>query len=120
MQKGEQIFDHKFFKKSNLFKIAWNGKKIGRKWFLDFLAPPQKNLVGVQIIFLQKWKKSKLFKIAWNGEKIGRKWFLNFLAPPKKHLGGVQIFLSKMKKKKSCSKLPEMVRKLVGNKFWTF
>ena len=34
-----------------LFKIAWNGEKIGRKRVLDFLAPTKKNLGGVQIFF---------------------------------------------------------------------
>ena len=32
-------------KKSKLFKIAWNGEIIGRKQFLDFLAPPPKKRI---------------------------------------------------------------------------
>ena len=32
----------KLKKKTKLFKIAWNGENIDRKWLLDFLAPPPK------------------------------------------------------------------------------
>ena len=32
--------DLKMKKEKKLFKIAWKGKKIGRKWFFYFLDPP--------------------------------------------------------------------------------
>ena len=43
-------------KKWKLFQIAWNGKKIGRKQFLNFW----------EILI----RKNKLFQIFWNDEKI--------------------------------------------------
>ena len=133
--------------KLKLFKIGWNGEKIGRKWFLDFLAPPKKisKLPGMARTFIKsdfqffdppppkeiwwaykfffsKMKKSKLFKITWNGEKISQKRVLDFLAPPpkKKYLEGVQKIFFKNEENQSFSKLPEMARKLVENEFWTF
>ena len=48
---------------------------------------------------------------------------INFGVPPPKknsNLGGVQKFVVKNEKNQSCSKLPEMARKLVENEFWTF
>ena len=77
---GVQKFFCQKWKKSKMFKIAWNGKKIGRKRFLDFLAPPPKKIRGVQQFFVED-EKSKLFKITWNGKKIGWKWFFGFLTP---------------------------------------
>ena len=53
----------------------------------------------------------------------GQKKFWGSPPPEKKiknNLGGVQKFVVKIEKNQSCSKLPEMVRKLVGNDFWTF
>ena len=96
---GRTHFFCQKWKKSKLLKITWNGKKIVRKWFLEFLAPHPKINWGAYKNFCQKWKKSKFFKIAWNGEKIGRKWFLDFLAPTKKNLGGVHIFFGQKWKK---------------------
>ena len=70
-------------KKTKLVKIAWNGEKIGRKQFLEYLAPPAKN--RVQQNYCQKLQKIKLIKIAFNGEKIGLQHFFEFLVPhPKK------------------------------------
>ena len=108
-------------KKSKLFKITWNGEKIIRKWFSDFLAPPKK-IGGRTKNFFWKWKKSKLFKTAWNGEKISRKRVLDFLAPPPKFFwgGGVQKKIVENENNQSCSKLPEMARTLVENKIRTF
>ena len=60
-----------------------------------------------------------MFKIAWNGEKIGQKWFWDFLAPPNKIWGAYKKFCQKWKNQ-SCSKLPELARKLVENDFWKF
>ena len=49
---------------------------------------------------------------------------INFGVPPppkkKLKLGGVHKFFVKNEKNQSCSKLPEMARKLVENDFWTF
>ena len=47
-------------------------------------------------------------------------WGTTPLPKKKKNLGGVQKFVVKNEKKQSCSKLPEMARKLVENEFWTF
>ena len=48
------------WKKSKLFKNAWNGEKIGRKKVSDFLAPPppqkKKNLGGRTILFFSNEK----------------------------------------------------------------
>ena len=96
--------------------------KNGENEFWGNTPPIKKNRVPKKS-FVKNEKKSKLFKIAWNGEKIGRKWVLDFLAPPpqkKKNWGGVQHFFVENEKNQSCSKLPEMARKLVENKFWTF
>ena len=48
--KKKNCWPYKFFgqkwKKSKLFKIAWNGEKIGWKWFfLTFESPPPKKVV---------------------------------------------------------------------------
>ena len=43
-----------------MFKIAWNGKKIGLKSILDF---------GQNEVDTNFGKKLKMFKIAWNGKK---------------------------------------------------
>ena len=47
---------------------------------------------------------------------------MNFGVPPpkKNYQGNVQKFVIKNEKNQSCSKMPEMARKLVENKFWTF
>ena len=46
----------------------------------------------------------------------------NFGVPPpkiaKNNLGGVQKKIAKNKENQSCSKLPEMARKIVKNDFW--
>ena len=43
---------------------------------------------------------------------------MDFLTPPKKFGGRTKIFVKNGEEKKSCSKLPEMARKLVENDFW--
>ena len=47
---------------------------------------------------------------------------MNFGVPPLKkfNLGGVQIFFVKNETNQSCSKLPEMARKLAENYFFEF
>ena len=57
-----------------------------------------------------------MFKSAWNGEKISQKQVFDFLAPnppPKKLNWGAY----KNEKNQSCSKWPEMARKIVENDF---
>ena len=51
------------WKKSKLFKIAWNGEKFGQKMIFGlFGPPPPKNLVGVQ----KKLSKMKKIKVVQN------------------------------------------------------
>ena len=59
-------------KKSKLFKIAWNGEKIGQTQFLEFLtpAPLHKKNGYLEKLFVNH-EKSKLSEIAWYEEKIG-------------------------------------------------
>ena len=61
--------------KSKLFYIAWNGEKIGRNWFLDFLATPPSKM-NIYIEYLEKCL-SILFTVpplsppqakSWHGE----------------------------------------------------
>ena len=55
--------------------------------------------------------------------KLVKNNFWTFKPPPppqKKKLGGVQIKFVKNEKNQSCSKLPEMARKLVENDFLDF
>ena len=103
-------------KNQSCSKLPEMAKKIGRQWFMDFLARPEKNMGGVQ-----KWKTSKLFKIAWNGEKIGRKRGFGLFSPHHKNkFGGRTKKCCQKWKKKSSSELPEMARKLDTNDFWMF
>jgi len=66
----------------------------------------------------------KKIKVVQNSLKWRENWsktsFGIFSPPPKKDLEGVQNFFVKNEKNQSCSKLPEMARKLVENEFWTF
>ena len=41
------------WQKSKLFQITWNGKKIGRNWFLDFLATSPSKM-NIYIEYLEK------------------------------------------------------------------
>ena len=53
-------------KKSKLFKIEWDGEKIGQQHFLDFQPPPQKKKVrkiGYVKHFLPNMKKIKIVQI---------------------------------------------------------
>ena len=65
---GRTTFCVKNKKNQSCSVSAWNGEKMCRKWFLDFLAPPK--LGGVQI-FLSKMKK---FKVAQNCLKWRENW----------------------------------------------
>ena len=65
-------------KKSKLFKIAWNGEKISQKRVLDFLAPPQKKLEGVQKIFVENEKNQSYSKFAEMAIKLVEKGFWTF------------------------------------------
>ena len=60
----------------------------------------------------------KKIKFALNCLKW-RERFFDFLAPPQQIFGGRTKFFVKNEKNESCSKLPEMGRKLVENDFWT-
>ena len=98
-------------------------KKIGRKWVLDFLAPPspqKNNLGGVQIFFV-KMKKIKVVQncLLWreNWPKTG---FGLFSPPPPKNVGGLHNIFVKNEKNHSCSRLLELARKLVENEFFGF
>ena len=73
-------------KKWKLFKIAWNVEKIGRKLFLDFLAPPTKknfNWGGVQI-FLSNEKNQSCSELPEMARKLVENNFLIFSPPLKK------------------------------------
>ena len=65
----------------------------------------------------------KKIKVVQNCLKWRENWskmVFELFRAPQKNLGGVQIFFFKNEKNQSCSKLPEMARKLVKNEFWTF
>ena len=99
-------------KKKSCLKLPEMANKISWSRLLDFLDPPtKKNWVG-EHKFLVRNEKSNSFKIAWYGEKFGRYWFLFFLAPNKK-IWGRKKMLVKNEKNQTCSKLPDMARKLV-------
>ena len=63
------------WKKSKLLKNAWNGEKIGRKWFLNFLAPPPKIgfMGGIQKFVVKNEKNQSCSKFP----EMARK-FVNF------------------------------------------
>ena len=65
----------KMGKKTKLLEITWNGKKIDRKFCLNFW--PKFCWTCVKI--WSKIGKTKLLEIVWNGEKIDRKCFLKLL-----------------------------------------
>jgi len=65
--------------------MAWTGENIGRKRFLDFLAPPPpKKLEGVQ----KKFVENEKIKVVQNCLKWRENWsktsFGLFNPPPKK------------------------------------
>ena len=62
-------------KKSKLFKIAPNGQKIGRNWFLD--PPPKKKYFGGRTKnFGQKWKNQSCSKLPKMARKLVKNYFL--------------------------------------------
>ena len=82
---GRTKFFCRKWKKSKLFKIAWNGEKISRKRVLDFLGPPpQKKLGGGKKFFF--WKKKIFpppkffFFLGGGGWKVQKPFTTNFLA----------------------------------------
>ena len=86
------------------------------KILLNFLPPlpPKKTY-----ILVKNKTNSKLFQIAWNGEYIFHKKIVfvchwNNLSKSTKKYG------VKSEKNQSCSKLPEMPKKLVKLDFWIF
>ena len=58
------------WKKSNFFKIAWNGENISWKRVLVFLAPPQKKLGGVQNLFVKIEKNQSCSKLPIMARKL--------------------------------------------------
>ena len=64
----------------------------------------------------------KKIKVVQNCLKWQENWLTMIfeLFRPQKKMGGRTTFFVKNEKKQSCSKLPEMARKLVENEFWTF
>ena len=58
-------------KKIKLFKIAWNGEKIGRKWFFDFLGPPPEKICWP---YKKYWSKMKKIKVVHNCLKWRENW----------------------------------------------
>ena len=66
----------------------------------------------------------KKIKVVQNCLKCREHWsktIFGLFSPPQNKFGGsVQKIFVKNEKNQSCSKLPEMGRKLVENEFWTF
>ena len=80
------------------------------------LPPPTKKIIwGAYNIFLSKTKKIKVVQncLKWRENWSKTSFGLFKPPPPKKNLRGVQKNFDKNEKNQSCSKLPEMARKLV-------
>ena len=76
-------------KKSKFLKIAWNGKKIGRKWFLAFLAPPPKKKIklgGVQKKFVENEKNQSYSTLPEMARKLVENNFGSFYPSPTKKI----------------------------------
>ena len=73
--------------------------------------------------FLSKMKKNKVFQNCLKWRENWSKIILEVLSPPpkkNKNIWGRTTILFKNERNQSCSKLPEMARKLVENDFRTF
>ena len=69
--------------KSKLFKIAWNGEKIGRKRVFDFFGPnPPKNLEGVQKNVVENEKNQSCWKLPEMARKLVKNNFYLFSPSP--------------------------------------
>ena len=92
--------------------LKWQEKLVENK-FWTLQPPPQKNLGGVQKIFVKNEKNQSSSKLSEMARKLVEHdlWTFQPPPPPKK------IFFVKNEKNQSCSKLPEMARKLVENDF---
>ena len=115
-----------FLSKMKKIKVVQNCLKWRENWsktIFGFVGPPppKKKFGGRTKNFLSKMKKIKVVQNCLKWRENWPKTIFGFFAPPpKKNWKPYKNIFVKNGKNQSCSKLPEMARKLVENDFWTF